>query len=65
MAAAMKQHMALQEPTEKEFLGMRSEADMAMWDKLDDVIMGGQSSSGLAAKEDGSGGWRWAAEASA
>jgi hypothetical protein len=57
VAAAMKAHVALQAPEEAEFLGMRSEADMAKWDKLDDVIMGGQSSSGLVVS-DGTGAQR-------
>lgn len=34
---------------------MRSAEDLALWQRLDDVIMGGQSSSGLAPAADGSG----------
>ena len=34
-------------------LGMGSEQDIGRWERLDDVIMGGQSSSTLAATEDG------------
>jgi hypothetical protein len=34
-------------------LGMGSEADLAQWERLDDVIMGGQSSSSLKATGEG------------
>lgn len=36
-------------------LPMTSEADLAKWERLDDVIMGGQSSSTLGLALDGSG----------
>lgn len=36
-------------------LPMTSEADLAKWQRLDDVIMGGQSSSALTLAADGSG----------
>lgn len=36
-------------------LPMASDADLAVWERLDDVIMGGQSSSTLSAAGDGSG----------
>ena len=36
-------------------LPMASDADLAVWERLDDVIMGGQSSSSLTAAGDGSG----------
>lgn len=35
-------------------LPMASDADLAVWERLDDVIMGGQSSSTLRAAGDGS-----------
>ena len=34
-------------------LSMASEQDISKWERLDDVIMGGQSSSTLRATEDG------------
>ena len=46
-------------PPPVEVLPMRSAEDVARWERLDDVIMGGQSSSGLEAAADGSGAvWR-------
>lgn len=42
-----------------EVLRMRSAEDLAAWGRLDDVIMGGRSSSGLAPAE---GGAAWSGE---
>ena len=43
----------------EEVLPMRSAADLGAWGRLDDVIMGGRSSSGLAPAE---GGVTWAGD---
>ncbi|KIZ06137.1 hypothetical protein MNEG_1822 [Monoraphidium neglectum] len=55
VVAAMKQHLAPQIRTTQEVLPMRTAEDLEAWERLDDVIMGGSSSSGLTALEDGSG----------
>ena len=39
VAAAAKTHLAKQETIVNEVLSMRTEGDMAKWDRLDDVIM--------------------------
>lgn len=53
--AAMDRHMSKQQRNIKEILVMRSDKDLQAWERLDDVIMGGSSSSGLAVAEDGGG----------
>eukprot|EP00887_Chlorella_sp_A99_P002649 scaffold6.g2649.t1 len=55
IAAAAGAHLARAAPAGTEILAMRSAEDVAKWERLDDVIMGGQSSSGLAPAADGSG----------
>ncbi|PRW55975.1 nadh:ubiquinone oxidoreductase complex i intermediate-associated 30 [Chlorella sorokiniana] len=55
VAAAAAKHLKRQQRTVEDVLPMRTAADIEKWQRLDDVIMGGQSSSGLAAAEDGSG----------
>ena len=45
--------MTMQERKLTTVLSMRSEKDIKKWERLDDVIMGGQSSSSLKASEDG------------
>ncbi|KAI8465804.1 MAG: complex I intermediate-associated protein 30-domain-containing protein [Monoraphidium minutum] len=55
LVAAMKEHMAPQRRVVEEVLPMRTEQDLEAWERLDDVIMGGSSSSGIKAAEDGSG----------
>ncbi|KAK9814216.1 hypothetical protein WJX72_002437 [[Myrmecia] bisecta] len=56
VAAAAAQHLPRQsDGAPCEVLSMRSADDLAKWDRLDDVIMGGQSGSALQPADDGSG----------
>lgn len=55
IAAAAAKYLGRPQRSMAEVLSMRSAEDMARWQRLDDVIMGGQSSSGLVPAEDGSG----------
>lgn len=52
---AVQQYIPKQELKTQEVVPMRSEADMERWERLDDVIMGGQSSSAMKLAADGSG----------
>ncbi|PSC71557.1 nadh:ubiquinone oxidoreductase complex i intermediate-associated 30 [Micractinium conductrix] len=59
VAAAAAKYLPRAARETEEVLSMRSAEDIQRWQRLDDVIMGGQSESGLAAAEDGSGAvWR-------
>lgn len=55
VVAAMARFMEPQKMTSDEIMAMRTEEDLAAWERLDDVIMGGSSSSGIRAAEDGTG----------
>lgn len=55
IAEAVKRFIPEDDMAPKQILGMTSEEDVAKWERLDDVIMGGQSESKVALAEDGSG----------
>ncbi|KAL4457749.1 hypothetical protein ABPG75_012614 [Micractinium tetrahymenae] len=55
VAAAAAKYLPRAQRSVEDVLSMRSAEDIAKWQRLDDVIMGGQSESGLAPAEDGSG----------
>jgi hypothetical protein len=55
IVAAMAAHMTPSTPSNSVVLPMASPQDLGAWERLDDVIMGGASSSGLEAAADGSG----------
>jgi uncharacterized protein YbjT (DUF2867 family) len=55
IATAAKNFLPRQQKSSVEILPMRSEEDLKRWQRLDDVIMGGNSSSVLSPAEDGSG----------
>ncbi|CAL5221994.1 g4282 [Coccomyxa viridis] len=53
VAAAAKEHIKAKDRKATTVVSMGSEQDIGRWERLDDVIMGGQSSSTLRATEDG------------
>lgn len=55
IVAAASKYFAKPSVSTEDILPMKSPDDLSVWQRLDDVIMGGQSSSGLAAAKDGSG----------
>jgi len=55
LVAAAQRFLPKPQRSVEEVLSMRSAADLARWQRLDDVIMGGQSASGLEPAADGSG----------
>jgi hypothetical protein len=55
VAAAAARCMAPAARSSEGAVRMRSADDLAKWERLDDVIMGGQSASALVPAEDGSG----------
>jgi hypothetical protein len=55
VAAAAAAYLSPAQRSSEGVLRMRSAEDLQKWQRLDDVIMGGQSSSGLVPAEDGSG----------
>ena len=55
IVSAMKQYMTPDKPSWSNVLPMTTAEDLTTWEKLDDVIMGGNSSSGLEPAEDGKG----------
>jgi hypothetical protein len=55
IVAAMKQYMTVDKPSWSNVLPMTNAEELTTWEKLDDVIMGGSSSSGLEPSEDGKG----------
>ncbi|GAB4820680.1 hypothetical protein N2152v2_007726 [Parachlorella kessleri] len=55
LVTAAQRFMPKPQRSVEEVLSMRSAEDLARWQRLDDVIMGGQSASGLEQAADGSG----------
>jgi hypothetical protein len=55
VVAAAQRFLGKPQRSAREVLSMRSAEDLTLWQRLDDVIMGGQSSSGLEPAADGSG----------
>jgi hypothetical protein len=55
LVAAAKEYLPRSQHSTEEVFSMRSVDDLAKWQRLDDVIMGGQSSSVLTPAADGSG----------
>lgn len=55
LIAAASMNLSKAQRSTQEVLSMRNADDLAVWQRLDDVIMGGQSSSGLAPAADGTG----------
>lgn len=55
IVAAMAAHMTRATPSSATVLPMATSGDLGAWERMDDVIMGGNSSSGLEPAADGSG----------
>ncbi|GMH41098.1 hypothetical protein BSKO_09008 [Bryopsis sp. KO-2023] len=55
IAAAVKKFLPEADTSPKQIVNMVSAKDLSKWERLDDVIMGGQSESKMALSEDGSG----------